>query len=73
MTKIVAYILLAIAVCTLGYVGAVNYVLYDWVSQGAEVVNPSKFFNEQCILLFVGVAIGVPSYVYVTKKEQYDK
>ena len=65
MTKIFAYVLLTIAICSLGYAGAVNYVLYDLISQGAEVANPSKFFNEQFILLLVGVTAGIPSYVYI--------
>ena len=65
MTKIVACVGLAIGGALLGYVGLVNYVLYDWVSQGAEVANPSKFFNEQILLLMLGYTTGIPAYVHL--------
>ncbi len=67
MTKIVACVFLAIGGAALGYVGLVNFMLHDYISQGAEVANPSRFFNEQIMLLMLGYTTGVPAYVYLMK------
>jgi hypothetical protein len=57
--KISSTLMLLVATVLLCYVGWANYEVGLMLDQGAEILEPSKFFTEQFMLLAVGLVSGM--------------